>query len=43
VAASEGPLDPRGLLSAAADALYMAKRAGRDRTVVSATNATARV
>jgi len=34
VAAANGPFDPRALLGAADDALYAAKRAGRDRTVV---------
>jgi len=34
VAAQAGPTDPRALLAAADAALYAAKRAGRDRTVV---------
>ena len=34
VAAQAGPTDPRALLAAADTALYAAKRAGRDRTVV---------
>ena len=36
VAAAIGPHDPRALLAAADEALYAAKRAGRDRTVVAA-------
>jgi diguanylate cyclase (GGDEF)-like protein len=42
VAAADGPLDPRGLLAAADDALYAAKRTGRDRTVVAGAHTTAR-
>jgi PleD family two-component response regulator len=36
VGAAEGPFDPRALLASADAALYEAKRAGRDRTVVAA-------
>jgi diguanylate cyclase (GGDEF)-like protein len=42
VAAGDGPLDPRALLAAADDALYAAKRAGRDRTVVAGAHTAAR-